>query len=87
MSVTNNSLTAQEVIDSISGEKKSGIGMHSSIHNQNVQQDKLKFSERFLGPFCQSQLNDPKLTELYSKIQEDYIAQQQSNGSGQMFNG
>ena len=76
LSVTNSSLMAHEVIDSISGEKKSGIGMHSSIHNQNIQQDKLKFSERFLGPFCQSQLNDPKISEFYPQIQEDYISNQ-----------
>ena len=33
LSVFNNSLLSQEVIDSISGEKKSGIGTHSSISN------------------------------------------------------
>ena len=54
LSVFNNSLFSQEVIDSISGEKKSGIGSHSSISNQNIQMDKNKFSDRFLGPFCQS---------------------------------
>lgn len=52
LSVFNNSLFSQEVIDSISGEKKSGIGTHSSISNQNIQLDKHKFSDRFLGPFC-----------------------------------
>ena len=36
LSVFNNSLFSQEVIDSISGEKKSGIGSHSSISNQNI---------------------------------------------------
>lgn len=33
LSVFNNSLLSHEVVDSISGEKKSGIGTHSSISN------------------------------------------------------
>ena len=33
LSVFNNTLQSQEAFDSISGEKKSGIGTHSSISN------------------------------------------------------
>lgn len=54
LSVVNSSLLNQEVVDSVSGEKRSGFGAHSSLASQNLQLDKQKFSDRFLGPFCQS---------------------------------
>jgi hypothetical protein len=54
LSVANSSLLNHEVVDSVSGEKKSGFAAHSSLTSQNLQLDKQKFSDRFLGPFCQS---------------------------------
>ena len=52
LSVPNHFLEHPEVVDSISGEKKSGFAAHNSLTGQNVQNDKLKYSDRFLGPFC-----------------------------------
>lgn len=54
LSVFNSSLLHPEVVDSVSGEKRSGFEAHSSLTSQNVQYDIQKFSDRFLGPFCQS---------------------------------
>ena len=68
LSVLNSSLVNKEVFDSVSGEKKSGFPAHSSLASQNVQFDNQKFSDRFLGPFCQSQLNPRNLTDHYPQI-------------------
>lgn len=81
LSVVNSSLLNQEVVDSVSGEKKSGFGAHSSLASQNVQLDKQKFSDRFLGPFCQSQLNHRKLTDFYPQIQQDFVSTSASGGN------
>jgi hypothetical protein len=73
LSVFNSSLLNNEVVDSVSGEKKSGFGAHSSLSSQNVQFDNQKYSDRFLGPFCQQQLNNRKLTESYTQIHQDFL--------------
>jgi hypothetical protein len=39
LSVFNSSLLHQEVLDSVSGEKRSGFDAHSSLTCQNVQYD------------------------------------------------
>ena len=87
LSVFNSSLLNQEVVDSVSGEKKSGFGAHSSLSSQNVQFDKQKFSDRFLGPFCQSQLNHRKLTDCYPQIHQDFVQTSASGGSSTKISG
>lgn len=79
LSVVNSSLLNQEVLDSVSGEKKSGFAAHSSLTSQNVQYDIQKFSDRFLGPFCQSQLNQRKCTEHYPQIHQDFLSAASGN--------